>query len=51
MFFDDKTSGRVTVPFGEIVKANLEVDMEEEFRRAKQFEALGKGAKDNGRKK
>ncbi|MDQ3821366.1 MAG: ribosome maturation factor RimP [Acidobacteriota bacterium] len=47
VIFEDKTSGRVAVPFESIVKANLEVDMEEEFRRAKQFEALGK---ENGRK-
>jgi len=50
VIFEDKTSGRVTVPFDSIVKANLEVDMEEEFRRAKQFEALDKGVKDSGPK-
>jgi ribosome maturation factor RimP len=32
--FDDKTSGRVQVPFETVVKANLELDVEEEFRRA-----------------
>ena len=36
--FDDKTSGRVTVPFESIVKANLEIDFEEEMRRARERE-------------
>jgi ribosome maturation factor RimP len=36
--FDDKTSGRVRVPLEVIVKANLEIDVEEEFRRAKERE-------------
>ena len=36
--FDDKTSGRVSLPFDSIVKANLELDVEEEFRRAKERE-------------
>jgi ribosome maturation factor RimP len=34
--FDDKTSGRVSVPLESIVKANLEIDVEEEFRRARE---------------
>lgn len=34
--FDDQTSGRVSLPFEEIVKANLEIDVEEEFRRSKE---------------
>src|SRR5215210_1644778 len=38
--FEDKTSGRVTVPFGQIVKANLELDVEEEFRRARERELI-----------
>jgi ribosome maturation factor RimP len=38
VIFEDKTSGRVRVPLGEIVKANLELDVEEEFRRAKERE-------------
>lgn len=33
--FDDKTSGRVELPLDSIVKANLEIDIEEEFRRSK----------------
>lgn len=33
--FDDRTSGRVSVPLRLIVKANLEVDLDEELRRSK----------------
>ncbi|HYE65249.1 MAG TPA: ribosome maturation factor RimP [Pyrinomonadaceae bacterium] len=33
--FEDKTNGRVLIPFESVAKANLEVDVEEEFRRAK----------------
>ena len=41
--FEDKTSGRVLVPVEAIAKANLELDVEEEFRRAKEREqAAGK---------
>ena len=36
--FEDKTSGRVSLPFDSVVKANLELDVEEEFRRAKERE-------------
>lgn len=39
VIFDDKTSGRVEMPFETIVKANLELDVEEEFRRMKEHEA------------
>jgi ribosome maturation factor RimP len=38
VLFDDKTNGSVRVPLGEIVKANLEIDIEEEFRRAEERE-------------
>ena len=31
--FDDKTSGRVSLPFAQIVKGNLRVDLAEEFKR------------------
>jgi len=48
--FEDKTSGRVTVPFDAIVKANLEIDVEEEFRRAKRFDEIANAAKSDGRK-
>jgi ribosome maturation factor RimP len=33
--FDDKTSGRMQIPFSQIAKANLLIDLEEEFKRAK----------------
>jgi ribosome maturation factor RimP len=36
--FDDKTSGRVHVPLDAIAKANLEIDVDEEFRRARERE-------------
>jgi ribosome maturation factor RimP len=32
---DDRSSGRVTVPFESVSKANLEIDIEQEWRRAK----------------
>ncbi len=38
VLFDDRTSGRVRVPFSEIAKANLEIDVEEEFRLAEERE-------------
>ena len=34
VMFEDRTSGRVRVPLDAIAKANLELDVEEEFRRA-----------------
>ena len=34
VIFEDNTSGRVSIPFGIIAKANLEIDIEAEFRRA-----------------
>jgi ribosome maturation factor RimP len=52
VIFDDKTSGRVAVPFEAIVKANLEIDVEEEFRRAKEREMAAEAAgKADGRRK
>jgi ribosome maturation factor RimP len=39
LLFDDRTSGRVEIPLEAIVKANLEIDVEEEFRRTKVREA------------
>ncbi len=36
VIFDDKTSGEVRIPFDAIVKANLEIDTETEFRLAEQ---------------
>ena len=50
--FDDKTSGRVAVPFEAVVKANLELDVEEEFRLAKEREMAAEAAgKTEGRGK
>jgi ribosome maturation factor RimP len=34
VLFEDRTSGHLRVPFDSIAKANLEIDVEEEFRRA-----------------
>jgi len=34
ILFEDRTSGRVRVPLNTVAKANLELDVEEEFRRA-----------------
>ena len=34
--FDDRTTGRVEIPFASIAKANLEVDVENEFRHAQE---------------
>jgi ribosome maturation factor RimP len=45
VIFEDKTSGRVRVPLDSIVKANLEIDIEEEFRRAKRFDEIEAGVK------
>ena len=39
VIFEDKTSGRVQIPLAEVAKANLEIDVEEEFRRAREREA------------
>ena len=36
--FDDRTSGRIEIPLASIVKANLEVDVESEFRHARERE-------------
>lgn len=36
--FEDKTTGRVRVPVSEVAKANLEIDVEEEFRLAEERE-------------
>jgi len=50
--FEDKTSGRVRVPFESIVKANLEMDVEEEFRLAKEREMATEAAgKPEGQRK
>jgi ribosome maturation factor RimP len=33
VLFEDRTSGRVSIPFELVVKANLEIELDEEFRR------------------
>jgi ribosome maturation factor RimP len=38
VLFDDRTTGRVSIPLAWVAKANLEIDVEEEFRRAEQRE-------------
>jgi ribosome maturation factor RimP len=48
VLFDDKTSGRVSLPLDSIVKANLEIDVEEEFRRAKEREMAAEAAAKSG---
>jgi ribosome maturation factor RimP len=35
IIFDDRTSGMVRIPFASIDKANLKVDLEEEFKKRK----------------
>jgi ribosome maturation factor RimP len=40
VIFDDRTSGRVRLPIDGIAKANLEIDVEEEFRKAREREAV-----------
>lgn len=48
VIFEDKTSGRVVVPLTAIVKANLEIDVEEEFRRAKEREMASEADAQSG---
>jgi ribosome maturation factor RimP len=48
VIFEDKTSGQVRVPLAAIVKANLEIDVEEEFRRAKERELAAEAASKSG---
>ena len=42
--FDDRTNGRVLIPLADIAKANLEIDVEEEFRRAEARERAAREA-------
>jgi ribosome maturation factor RimP len=42
VLFEDRTNGRVSIPFELINKANLEIDVEEEFRRAQERERAAK---------
>ena len=45
--FDDKTTGCVRVPLSEVAKANLEIDVEEEFRLAEERERQKKAGARN----
>ena len=38
--FDDRTSGRVTIPLDGIAKANLGIDVQDEFKQAREREAI-----------
>lgn len=40
VIFEDRTTGRVTIQFDLIAKANLEFDVDREFRRAREQETL-----------
>ena len=42
--FDDLTSGRVRIPLSGVAKANLEIDVEEEFRIAEERERAARRA-------
>ena len=42
VIFEDNTSGRVSIPLESINKANLEIDVEAEFRRAQEREKAAK---------
>jgi len=50
VFLDDRTRGRVSIPVADIVKANLEIDPEEEFRKAREREALDRALLKNSAK-
>lgn len=43
VIFEDRTSGRVSIPLESINKANLEIDVEAEWRRAQEREKAAKG--------
>ncbi len=48
--FEDRTSGHVVIPFDSIVKANLEIDVESEFHRAREREAIDQDLINRNRK-
>jgi len=50
VIIDDRTSGRVEIPFDSIAKANLEVDVESEFRQARQRESIDRDLIKNNRR-
>jgi ribosome maturation factor RimP len=50
VIFEDRTSGRVVIPFSSIAKANLEIDVEDEFRKAREREATDRDLIANSRR-
>ena len=48
--FEDRTSGRVAIPFESIAKANLEIDVESEFHQARERESLDRDLIRNSRR-
>ena len=46
VIFDDRTSGRLRIPLAGIIKANIEIDVEEEFRLAEEREKQKKQMSD-----
>ena len=48
--FEDRTRGRVIIPFDSIAKANLELDVENEFRQARERELLDRDLIKNSRR-
>src|SRR5216684_8470287 len=50
VIFEDRTSGRVQLPIDDIAKANLEVDVDSEFRLAKEREELDRHLLKNKRR-
>ena len=40
VLFENRTSGRLSIPLADIAKANLEVNVEEEFRKPQEREAI-----------
>ncbi len=50
VIFEDRTSGRHQLPLESIVKANLEIDVESEFRRAREQEEIDRELIRNGRR-
>jgi ribosome maturation factor RimP len=50
VILEDRTSGRVEIPFDSIAKANLEVDVESEFSHARERESLDQELIKNNRR-
>ena len=50
VIIEDRTSGRVEIPFDSIAKANLEVDVDSEFRQARERESIDRDLIKNNRR-